>query len=160
MHRMLTIRSCTFTVVALVAFLPAGRATGQEQAAQADSLSQPPISEGVDYRVYDREGRRSSLDAIVSSAMGDDVLLVGEEHDDMVGHAFETELFDAVLGRIGAGEGAGREVVLSLEMFERDVQYIVDEYLAGMITEAHFLRSVRPWGRLCHPVPPPGGARA
>jgi uncharacterized iron-regulated protein len=30
-------------------------------------------------------------------------------------------------------------------MFERDVQYVVDEYLAGLITEDHFLRSARPW---------------
>jgi uncharacterized iron-regulated protein len=32
-----------------------------------------------------------------------------------------------------------------MEMFERDVQYIVDEYLAGLITETHFLDSARPW---------------
>ena len=28
---------------------------------------------------------------------------------------------------------SGRTVVLSLEMFERDVQYVLDEYLAGRI---------------------------
>jgi len=30
-------------------------------------------------------------------------------------------------------------------MFERDVQYVVDEYLRDEITEDHFLRSARPW---------------
>jgi uncharacterized iron-regulated protein len=30
-------------------------------------------------------------------------------------------------------------------MFERDVQYVLDEYLAGLISEEHFLRSSRPW---------------
>jgi uncharacterized iron-regulated protein len=30
-------------------------------------------------------------------------------------------------------------------MFERDVQTILDEYLAGLITERHFLLSSRPW---------------
>jgi uncharacterized iron-regulated protein len=30
-------------------------------------------------------------------------------------------------------------------MFERDVQIVLDEYLAGMITENHFLLSSRPW---------------
>jgi hypothetical protein len=44
----------------------------------------------------------------------------------------------------GMGE---RPVVLSLEMFERDVQYILDEYLAGLITEDQFLESARPWER-------------
>ena len=32
-------------------------------------------------------------------------------------------------------------------MFEREsVRYIVDEYLANLITEQHFLASSRPWG--------------
>lgn len=106
---------------------------------------QPEIREGVDYRVYDRDGNRSSLGAVVRASLSDDVLLVGEEHDDMIGHAFQTELFQMVLDEIGSPTGSGREVVLSLEMFERDVQYILDEYLAGQISEDHFLRSSRPW---------------
>lgn len=106
---------------------------------------QPEIEDGVDYVVYDRNGNRSSLMAIVSSTVGDDVLLVGEEHDDMIGHAFETELFETVLSAIGSPSGSGRPVVLSMEMFERDVQYVVDEYLEDLISEDHFLRSSRPW---------------
>jgi uncharacterized iron-regulated protein len=31
-------------------------------------------------------------------------------------------------------------------MFERDVQTVLDGYLAGLITERHFLLSSRPWG--------------
>jgi uncharacterized iron-regulated protein len=31
-------------------------------------------------------------------------------------------------------------------MFERDVQIVLDEYLASHITESHFLLSSRPWG--------------
>lgn len=37
---------------------------------------------------------------------------------------------------------AGRQLILSLEMFERDVQGVMDEYLAGSITERD-LRQVR-----------------
>ena len=37
---------------------------------------------------------------------------------------------------------AGRQLTLSLEMFERDVQGVMDEYLAGSITERD-LRQVR-----------------
>ena len=32
-----------------------------------------------------------------------------------------------------------------MEMFERDVQIVVDEYLGGLISEQHFLLSSRPW---------------
>ncbi len=103
------------------------------------------ITDGVDYRVYDRDGRTTTLSAIVDGAIGDEVLLVGEEHDDMIGHSFQTLLLIEVVERIGSDLGSGRPVILSLEMFERDVQYVVDEYLAGLITEGHFLRSSRPW---------------
>jgi uncharacterized iron-regulated protein len=139
--------SAALLIAALTALLASGPAgaSGQHPPIERHEPAQPEIVEGVDYRVYDREGNPSSIQAIVGAAMGEDVLLVGEEHDDMVGHAFETRLFEAVLARIGSPGGSGRTVVLSLEMFERDVQYVLDEYLDGLISEDHFLRSVRPW---------------
>src|SRR5205823_13287665 len=39
------------------------------------------------------------------------------------------------------------KVVLSLEMFERDVQPVLDDYLAGRIPESEFLARSRPWDR-------------
>ena len=125
--------------------LSARPALAQHAAPEDADRAQPEIVEGRDYRVYDARGEASSIEAIVEASLGEDVLLVGEEHDDMVGHAFETRLFEVVLERIGAPDRAGRTVVLSMEMFERDVQYVVDEFLAGMISEDHFLRSSRPW---------------
>ncbi len=92
------------------------------------------------YRVYDGAGAPASLDAIVAAAQEISVLFVGEEHDDSIGHQIEAELFAGALRRAGA-----RPVVLSLEMFERDVQGVVDEYLGGVITEPYFLADARPW---------------
>ncbi len=105
--------------------------------------STPSITAGVDFQMYDRYGQPTTLTALVDAVVGEEVLLVGEEHDDMVGHAFQTLLLNQVVRRIGSD--SGRTVVLSLEMFERDVQYVLDEYLDGLISEAHFLRSSRPW---------------
>lgn len=108
--------------------------------AQLEADEAPSAAEGVDYRVYDRTGGMASLADVVAAADRSEVLLVGEEHDDMPGHAFEAALLQRSIGAI-----RGRTIVLSLEMFERDVQYILDEYLADLITETHFLRSARPW---------------
>lgn len=108
-------------------------------AAAGDSLA-----EGVDYRIFDRRGNPISLAALVASAARDEVLLVGEEHDDMVAHRLQQMILDGVVEELRADVPA-RKVVLSLEMFERDVQYILDEYLAGLISEEHFLQSSRPW---------------
>jgi uncharacterized iron-regulated protein len=39
------------------------------------------------------------------------------------------------------------QVVLSLEMFERDVQPVLNRYLAGTLSEKDFLADSRPWPR-------------
>lgn len=69
-----------------------------------------------------------------------DVVFFGEEHDDPETHRAEAELLEAI-GR------SGRPVVLSLEMFERDVQPTLDDYLADRVTESQFLARSRPWAR-------------
>lgn len=67
-----------------------------------------------------------------------DVVFFGEQHDDAETHRAEAELLDA-MGR------QGRPVVLSLEMFERDVQPAIDDYLVGRVSESQFLARSRPW---------------
>lgn len=69
-----------------------------------------------------------------------DVVFFGEQHDDPETHRAELETLEAI-GRLG------RPVVLSLEMFERDVQPVLNEYLAGRISESEFVAHTRPWPR-------------
>ena len=97
------------------------------------------------YRAFDSKGRPVTLQAIVDSLERADVLFLGETHSDPVAHLLEAELLRRAHERFGAAAGRGRAVALSLEMFERDVQTVLDEYLAGLITERHFLLSSRPW---------------
>jgi len=95
------------------------------------------------YRVFTGAGEPATLDDVVA-AMGDvDVVFVGETHDDPTGHMIEAELLR------GADEAYGddRPVALSLEFFQADAQPIVDEYLAGLITERSFRADARPWPR-------------
>ncbi|HMO82150.1 MAG TPA: ChaN family lipoprotein [Pyrinomonadaceae bacterium] len=94
------------------------------------------------YSIFDAKGKPATFDDLMTAAASADVLFLGEFHDDSVAHAFQFEVFEAAIGRFGEK----RKVTLSLEMFERDVQVVLDEYLAGHITEDHFLRSSRPWG--------------
>jgi len=99
------------------------------------------------YRAYDSAGRPVTLGQIVESLAAADVLVFGEKHDDAVAHLIEAELLrraEETYARPGA-KGGARPFALSLEMFERDVQTVLDEYLAGLISERHFLLSSRPW---------------
>lgn len=81
------------------------------------------------------------MEQVVKALDAADVLFLGEEHNDPVTHAIEAEIFKRAVDQYSAK----RKVALSLEMFERDVQIVVDEYLSGLISEDHFLLSSRPW---------------
>lgn len=93
-------------------------------------------------RVFDGNGRAVTLDQIIDAIGRSDAVFLGEQHDDAVGHAVEAELFRRTVDKLSGK----RRIALSLEMFERDVQTVVDEYLASLITENHFMLSSRPWG--------------
>ena len=95
------------------------------------AAAQPVLSPGT-YTVFDSNGMPSSIEAIVSSLHNVDALFLGELHDDSVGHAVQYEIFRRAVVQYASQ----RKMALSLEMFERDVQTVVDEYLSGLITEA------------------------
>lgn len=97
------------------------------------------------YRVYRADGTPATLGDVFDVMAEADVVFVGEQHDDPVGHYLEAALLKQAFMHYGQGEEA-RPIALSLEMFARDVQPILDEYLGGLITEDHFRRSSRPWG--------------
>ncbi len=99
-------------------------------------------SDEAKYTIFDADGNPSSIEAIVEAAQRSDVIFLGEQHDDTVGHALQFDIFKRLVEK-NAGK---RKVTLSMEMFERDVQTVLDEYLSGLISEKQFLASSRPWG--------------
>ena len=92
-------------------------------------------------RVYDSKANRFiPFTKLAEAAAKADLVFFGEQHDDPATHASEL----AVLAALGERRPG---VVVTLEMFERDVQPLVDQYLAGTISEANFLAGSRPWDR-------------
>jgi uncharacterized iron-regulated protein len=103
-----------------------------------------------EYRVFTGAGQPASIGDIVAEMGRHQVMFVGETHDDPTGHMLEGELLERAYetyGVPGSNGGAPRTVALSLEFFQRDVQLILDEYMAGLITEKSFLADSRPWPR-------------
>jgi uncharacterized iron-regulated protein len=68
-----------------------------------------------------------------------DVIFLGEDHRHPGNHAAQMALYRAIQTRAGA-------VDLSLEQFERDVQPVVDDYMAGRIGEEALKDKGRAWG--------------
>lgn len=98
-----------------------------------------PLTPEPAVRIYDTKARgfvtfRQFADGLASR----DLVFFGEQHNDPTTHAAE----HAVLAALGDRRS---HVVLTLEMFERDVQPLVDQYLAGTIGEKDFLAGARPW---------------
>jgi len=90
--------------------------------------------------VWDTRARRAlELSELLDRLAAADVVFVGETHLDDTTHRVEAAVLEGLLER-----RAGK-VVLSLEMFERDVQPVLDRYLAGSLDEAAFLAAARPW---------------
>jgi uncharacterized iron-regulated protein len=106
------------------------------------TIMNPAQANSEHYRIYDAKGNAATLDEIISAIEKTDAVFLGEQHDDTTAHALQMQIFKAVFEKYGKES----RVALSLEMFERDVQTIVDEYLKGFISETHFLSSSRPWG--------------
>jgi uncharacterized iron-regulated protein len=102
------------------------------------------------YRVFTGAGAPASIDDIVRALEAQQVVFVGETHDDPTAHMLELELLKRAAlsyGTAAASDRSPRPVVLSLEFFERDVQLPLDEYLADVISESSFRAASRPWPR-------------
>jgi uncharacterized iron-regulated protein len=67
-----------------------------------------------------------------------DAIFIGESHRHPGNHLAQMELFRAIHERAPA-------LSLSMEQFERDVQPVVDDYLAGKIGESPFMAKSRAW---------------
>jgi uncharacterized iron-regulated protein len=77
---------------------------------------------------------------LIERAASADVVFFGEQHDDPETHFLEFGLLEGLGQRLS-------NVVLSLEMLERDVQPSLDRFLSGAVSESTFLAAARPWPR-------------
>ena len=95
----------------------------------------------VPQRVYDTRARAfADFETMVADLARADVVFVGEQHDDPNTHRLELAVLEGLKRR-------GLRPTLSLEMFERDTQAVLDRYLAGTASEQEFLGTSRPWPR-------------
>lgn len=98
------------------------------------------LKEG-DYLIYStREGKVIEPSKIIEDFESYDVLFYGEQHTDVITHNVQLLLLQLIF------EKYGNKTTLSMEMFDRDVQYILDEYLIGRIKESYFTKDSKCWG--------------
>jgi len=111
------------------------------QSPPAAAAPQAIVSSYVPERVYDtRQKAFGDFESMLADLARADVVFVGEQHDDPNTHRLELAILEGLLRRRVSP-------VVAMEMFERDVQPGLDQYLAGTIAEEPFLKDARPWPR-------------
>lgn len=97
---------------------------------------------GIDnhFKIYNTKTQRiSTIDDLAAECKLADVLFFGEEHNDSAGHFLETAILKSLYRYYG------KNVALSMEMFETDCQLVLNEYLDGFISEERFIKEARAW---------------
>lgn len=98
-----------------------------------------PLSDLTDYRLFDpATGKTVSVATAAQTLARADVVFLGESHRHPGNHLAQMALFRAI-------HQIENNTALSLEQFERDVQPVLDQYLAGEIGEATLRDKGRAW---------------
>lgn len=106
--------------------------------AQGEAKAFLPLSY-TPHRVYDTKAKKFlDFETLVARLSASDLVFVGEQHDDPGTHRMELALLEGLARRRDS-------VVVALEMFERDVQPLLDHYLHGTASEEELLQGGRPW---------------
>jgi uncharacterized iron-regulated protein len=107
--------------------------------AQSPADTNKGLSE-KNYRIYSvKLGKEVSFQDIANDMKNYDVVFYGEEHNDSVTHFSEKTLFTTLYNTYNS------TITLSMEMFDRDVQGVMNEYLSGYIREKDFKHDARVW---------------
>jgi len=92
------------------------------------------------YRIYSVKLQKEvPLKDIIETMEQYDVLFYGEQHNDSVTHYLEKTIFEMMFSKFNSN------LTLSMEMFDRDVQPVMNEYLNGFIREKNFKKDARVW---------------
>ncbi|MEA1886224.1 MAG: ChaN family lipoprotein [Bacteroidota bacterium] len=91
------------------------------------------------YRLYDSEGNNTTYDELIKEATEADIVFYGELHNDPVSHWLELELTRDIY------EYKGDSLILGAEMFERDDQLIINEYLDKLYEANKFEPEAKLW---------------
>ncbi|WP_207687604.1 ChaN family lipoprotein [Desulfonema limicola] len=105
-----------------------------------------------DYHIFNSRGKKADMSDIINAAGFADAVFIGESHGDPCAHFLELNILENIYKcyQKDAKENASRPIILCMEMFERDVQPVIDEYMNDMITEKHFLSASRAWPGYMH----------
>ena len=91
------------------------------------------------YVLFDKEGNKADYAEMIQQMSQQDVVFLGEIHNCPIAHWMEKVIIEDLY------KVHGDSLMLGAEMFERDNQLLLDEYLSGLIPESKFKAEVKLW---------------
>ncbi|MEZ4776284.1 MAG: ChaN family lipoprotein [Bacteroidia bacterium] len=92
------------------------------------------------YRIFDQKGKEINYGKMLRKLSDADVICFGESHNNPIAHWLEFELT-----RDLHKNPEGKNLVVGMEMFERNQQARLEQYLRGDLTDKQFQDSVDLW---------------
>jgi uncharacterized iron-regulated protein len=91
------------------------------------------------YVLYNAKGNKATYDQLLAEAKKVDIVLFGELHDNPICHWLQKELTENLYA------DKKENLVLGAEMFEADDQIVLNEYLAGKVSEKTLKEEAKLW---------------
>lgn len=91
------------------------------------------------YRIFDAKGKETTYAQVLKNSKKADVVFFGEQHNNPISHWLQIELTQDL------EKETNGKLILGAEMFERDNQAILNEYLQGQISAKNFEEEARIW---------------
>lgn len=91
------------------------------------------------YKIFNKRGEIVDLKEILNQTSDKSFIFFGEHHNDPIAHWLQLELTKSLYSIYG------KNLILGTEMFESDVQLVLDEYMAGLINSTSFEKESRIW---------------
>ena len=114
-------------LISIVAWLTGCGTLPQSTTSEAPAPVANPAPEGPQWAIFDTAtGNALDWNAAVEQIFAADVIVVGEQHDNLIGHKVEAKLTEELFEDSPSS-------CIALEMFERNEQAFVDLYLDGQI---------------------------
>ncbi len=96
-------------------------------------------SDKAAYRLFDSKGKEVDYEDLLKAAKKADIIFFGELHDNPICHWLELELTKDLYAE------KKDNLILGAEMFERDNQLLLNEYLSKMIRKKDFEAEAKLW---------------
>lgn len=95
--------------------------------------------EAKPYQFYNKKGKEVRFDKMINDLSGYDVVLIGEHHNNSINHWLQLQITKSLF------EKKNGQLIFGAEMFERDNQSQLNDYLSGKLDEKILKDSIRLW---------------